>query len=179
MRNLYLIGMMGCGKSTCARLLGERLGMTVLDTDEEIRRGACLTVSEIFARYGEAYFRQLETETLRTISEREDLIVACGGGLPLREENRRIMRRIGMVIWLQVEPATVSVRLKDDTTRPLLVGPDPEKKISGLLSEREDRYRAACDIELPADHLTPEKATEIIRILMDNERERENPGASV
>ena len=179
-RGIVLIGFMGAGKTTIGKLLADQTGLPFTDLDEYIEQKEGCSVSEIVASHGENYFRVLETEALQEIARDSAAhVLACGGGTPLREENRRIMRRIGMVIWLQVEPATVSVRLKDDTTRPLLVGPDPEKKISGLLSEREDRYRAACDIELPADHLTPEKATEIIRILMDNERERENPGASV
>ena len=158
MKNLYLIGMMGCGKSTCAQLLGERLGMPVLDTDEEIQRGAGLTVSEIFARHGEAYFRQLEAETLRTISEREDLIVACGGGLPLREENRRLLRESGTVIFLDRDPGKI-YDTADMSLRPL--GQEGKAAFLERFRNREPLYRAAAHIVI-GDFETPEKTVEEI-----------------
>ena len=163
MKNLYLIGMMGCGKSTCARLLGERLGMTVLDTDEEIRRGACLTVSEIFSRYGEAYFRQLETETLRTISEREDLIVACGGGLPLREENRRLLRESGTVIFLDV-PFRICYQRIANTDRPI-VRRSTREELYQLYSYRRGIYRAHSTRRIRAIKSPTATVEEILRLL--------------
>ena len=107
MKTIYLIGMMGCGKSTCARLLGERLGLPVLDTDEEIQRRAGMTVSEIFASRGEAAFRQMETELLQTLADGADRIVACGGGLPLRQENRALLRKGGTVVFLNRDPEKI------------------------------------------------------------------------
>ncbi|MGI6107643.1 MAG: shikimate kinase [Lachnospiraceae bacterium] len=165
--SVVLIGFMGAGKTTVGRLVSEHTSVPFTDLDEYIEAEQGCTVSEIFERHGEDYFRVLETEALQKISsDGRPHVLACGGGTPLREENRRIMKRIGLVVWLQVEPETVAVRLKDDTTRPLLVCPDPVKKISTLLSEREQKYRAACDIEFPVDSLTPEKTAGIIEILL-------------
>lgn len=107
MKNIYLIGMMGCGKSTCAKALGKRLGRQVLDTDQEIEKAAGCAVGEIFAQQGEEAFRQMETALCRELAEKRGLIVATGGGLPLRAENRELLRESGMVFFLNRSPEDI------------------------------------------------------------------------
>ena len=87
MKNIILCGMMGCGKTTCANLLGTKLGRQVVDTDDLVVKKAGMSISELFAAQGEAAMRDLETQVARELSEKQDLVIATGGGLPLREEN--------------------------------------------------------------------------------------------
>ena len=158
MRTVYLIGMMGCGKSTCARLLGERLALQVLDTDEEIERRADMTVSEIFRTQGEAAFRQMETELLRSLAERDNLVVACGGGLPLSDENRSLLRSSGMVAFLNRDPEKI-YDTADMSGRPL--GQEGQEAFLERFRSREPLYRMAADIVIE-DPGTPEEAVEEI-----------------
>lgn len=118
MKNIVIIGMMGCGKSTCGRLLSQQTGMPLVDTDLVIAQRTGMTPSEIFAACGETYFRDLETELCRELSGQSGLIIATGGGLPLREENRRLLRENGMVVFLNrpVEDIFRPEKLRD---RPL------------------------------------------------------------
>ena len=160
MQNLYLIGMMGCGKSTCARLLGEKLGIPILDTDQRIEQQSGHTVSEIFSRYGEAFFRDLETELCRTLSGQTDRIVACGGGLPLRQENRELLKNSGTVVFLNRDPGKI-YDTADMSGRPL--GQEGRDAFLRRFQEREPFYRAAADIVI-GDYDTPEETVkEILR----------------
>lgn len=162
MNNIYLIGMMGCGKSTCAGLLGQRLGRMVLDTDTEIEKQAAMTVSELFAGYGEAYFRDLETGLCRELAQRTALIVACGGGLPLRRENRELLRRSGTVIFLNRDPARIYDGA-DMSCRPL--GQQGKAAFLERFAQREPVYRAAADLII-GDYSTPEETVaEILKQL--------------
>ncbi len=106
MKNLVLIGMMGCGKTTCGRLLSRRLGRPLVDTDEVIVSREGRSISEIFAAEGEEYFRDVETAVARELGGREGLIIATGGGLPLRWENAEALRANGFVVWLKRDPAS-------------------------------------------------------------------------
>ena len=105
MKNIVLCGMMGCGKTTCAHLLGTQLGRPVVDTDDMVVEMAGMSISDLFAQKGEAAMRDLETEAARQLSTRQDLIIATGGGLPLRSENRQLLRRTGIVVFLRRDPA--------------------------------------------------------------------------
>ncbi|MCD7753651.1 MAG: shikimate kinase [Clostridiales bacterium] len=103
-KNLILIGMMGCGKTTTGRRLSRMLGMPLVDTDQEIVRREGRSINDIFAQRGEDYFRALETETLRDLCARGGQIIATGGGLPLREENRALLRESGLIFFLNRSP---------------------------------------------------------------------------
>ncbi|MCD7945187.1 MAG: shikimate kinase [Clostridiales bacterium] len=103
-KNLILIGMMGCGKTTSGRRLSRILGMPLVDTDQEIVCREGMSISDIFAQRGETYFRTLETETLRDLCARGGQIIATGGGLPLREENRTLLRESGLIFFLNRSP---------------------------------------------------------------------------
>lgn len=152
MRNVILIGFMGCGKTTVGLRLSYRLRRTVIDTDKEIEREEKRTISEIFATDGELYFRDRETQSLRKlITAAANQIISVGGGLPMREENRRLLHELGQVFYLRAEAETIYERLKSDTTRPLLQGEDPLTKIKTLLQERDSYYREAADVVITVD----------------------------
>lgn len=105
MKNIVLIGMMGCGKTTCANLLAQRLGRKVVDTDALIVEREGRSISDIFAADGEEYFRALETAVARELGQKSGLIIATGGGLPLRRENVDALKENGIIFWLMRDPA--------------------------------------------------------------------------
>ena len=142
-RSLYLIGMMGSGKSSTGRPLAERLGYGFVDADAVIEQVAGSSISEIFERDGENHFRDLETQVLRSISERHSLVVATGGGIVTRSENWGMMHQ-GIVIWLDVERDQLLLRLqKDSTQRPLLQVNDPGEAVDEILRQRRPLYNEA------------------------------------
>lgn len=152
MSNVILIGFMGCGKTTVGLRLSYRLRRTVIDTDKEIEKEEKRSISDIFAVEGEACFRDKETECLRKLLEnRENRIISAGGGLPLREENRKLLRELGQVFYLRAKAETIYERVKFDTSRPLLQVEDPQAKIRMLLRERDSCYRDAADVVIDVD----------------------------
>lgn len=152
MGNVILIGFMGSGKTTVGLRLSYRLRRPVIDTDKEIEREEKRTISDIFATDGEAYFRDRETACLQKLIESaNNQIISVGGGLPVREQNRELLHELGQVFYLRAKGETIYERVKDDTTRPLLQGDDPLKKIETLLNERDPYYRAAADVVIAVD----------------------------
>lgn len=152
MGNVILIGFMGCGKTTVGLRLSYRLRRSVIDTDKEIEREERRTISDIFATDGEEYFRDRETACLRKLLESAGCqIISVGGGLPLREENRKLLHELGKVFYLQASAETIYERVKHDTTRPLLQGDDPRMKIGTLLEARDSCYKEAADIIIDVD----------------------------
>ncbi len=142
-RSLYLVGMMGSGKTSTGRPLAERLGYGFVDADAVIEQVAGCTISEIFERDGEEEFRSLETQVMRSISERHSLVVATGGGVVTRTENWGMMHQ-GIVIWLDVERSQLLQRLQSDTTqRPLLMTGDPAETLDEILKQRRPLYDEA------------------------------------
>lgn len=157
-RHIILIGFMGAGKTTIGQVLAQRLKRPLFDTDQLIEEQAGMTVSRIFEVHGEERFRTMETETIRTmISSGEDWVLSVGGGLPLREENRTLLKQAGTVVYLRVRPETVLDRLKGDTTRPLLQGGDVREKVETLLSYRSPFYEEAAHVTIDVDGKIPEE----------------------
>jgi len=118
MKNLVLIGMMGCGKTTVGTLLARRLGRVLIDTDAFIETREGRSIPAIFSKNGEAYFRQLERAVSEELGKQEDLVIACGGGLPLQAEAISALKRNGAVFWLDRDPAATYDSL-DKSGRPL------------------------------------------------------------
>ena len=148
--NIYLIGMMGAGKSSIGTLLAEKVGYRFLDTDTSIEKIAKQPITAIFDTVGESEFRQLETQVLAEVSAYTRLVVATGGGIVLKLENWNHLQQ-GLVIWLNPALETLVDRLKDDTTRPILNTPeDLHSKLEQILTARRDRY-AEADIHLSID----------------------------
>ena len=164
--NIILIGYMGCGKSTVGKKLAGMCQTCFLDTDAWIEEKEGITISELFAAKGEAYFRDLETECLKELlkerevnekseisqneimalkskEKKEGYIISVGGGLPVREENQKLLQKLGTVIYLKAKPETIYERVKGDTTRPLLQTENPFQKIKDMMAAREENYQAA------------------------------------
>ena len=167
-RNIILEGFMGSGKTTVSEILSERLDLDILDTDSAIVSTEGRSINEIFSSDGEEAFRDMETELLQTIvsDHWRDMVISLGGGLPLREENRTLLKEAGKVVYLKASPETVYERIKGDDSRPLLHTEDPLARIRQLQEERAGRYEEASDIVVDTDGKDPETiASEIIDIL--------------
>lgn len=152
MNNVILIGFMGCGKSSIGRKLSYKVQKTLIDTDKQIEKEQNQTISEIFEKEGEESFRRMETEYLKSlIGNCRNQIISTGGGLPMREENRQLLKQLGCVVFLRVTVETIYERLCNDTTRPLLQGENPQQKIAKLLEKRAAVYESAADIIIDTD----------------------------
>ena len=165
--NIILTGYMGSGKTSVSRALEGITELTFLDTDAEIERRAGKTISRIFAEDGEEAFRKLETGLLEEYLQNGwKGILSTGGGMPVREENRKLLRKLGKVIYLQTSAETICDRLSGDTTRPLLAGlADREAKLAKILemlSIREPYYLETAHITVETDGLAPEAIAEKI-----------------
>ncbi|WP_115009309.1 shikimate kinase [Synechococcus sp. N5] len=154
-RSIYLVGMMGSGKTSTGRPLAERLGYGFVDADAVIEQAAGCSIPDIFDRDGEAGFRSLESQVLSAISQRHSLVVATGGGVVTQPENWGMLHS-GIVIWLDVVPDQLLQRLNaDSTVRPLLQTADPEAALNALLNERRPLY-AEADLTVVINDETPE-----------------------
>lgn len=153
MKNIILIGFMGCGKTSVGKRLAESENMEFLDTDEWIEREQQTTISEIFETKGEAAFRNMETECLRQILEYtgKPFVLSVGGGLPIREENRKLLLQIGHVVYLKASPEVIYKRLHNDKTRPLLQGMNPRGRIMDLMNARKNYYEDAAEYIIHVD----------------------------
>ena len=166
-RSLYLVGMMGSGKSSTGRPLAEKLGYGFVDSDSVIEQLAGCSIPEIFQRDGEAGFRALETQVLSAISERHSLVVATGGGVVTRSENWGVMHQ-GIVIWLDVEREQLLKRLEADSTpRPLLQEADPAQALDRILNARRPQYSEA-DLTVVIAEETPDVVADGILQLLPN-----------
>lgn len=144
--NIVLIGFMGCGKSTVGKKLANAFSYEFADTDALIEEAYGKTISKMFEEDGEEYFRNAETELLKKLTtDAEGMILATGGGMPMREENAALLREIGTVIFLEAKIETILERLQNDTGRPLADGADREKRLRPLFEKRLPVYRAAAD----------------------------------
>ena len=164
--NLILCGMMGAGKTSVGRALANLTGRAWCDTDDIIVKKYG-PISDIFATHGEGYFRKLETETVKSITEQDDLVISVGGGLVLRQENVDLLRQNGKIIFLNATVETLVQRLCADRTRPLLqTEEDLETRLKKMLSERAPIYERVADFTVQVDNKTPEKiGEEIVSIL--------------
>jgi shikimate kinase len=147
--NIYLVGMMGSGKTTVGRILARELKYHFFDTDQVISQAANQSIADIFAKEGEEAFRELETQVLGQLSAYKNLTVATGGGIVLRLKNWSYLHH-GIVVWLDVPVAQLCDRLRLDTTRPLLRDGELKFKLENLLKERE-RFYASSDVRVCID----------------------------
>ena len=120
MKNIFLIGYMGTGKSTVAAYMTKKHNMEVLEMDQMIVEREGMSISDIFEKHGEDYFRNVETKLLTEIQAQENKVVSCGGGVVLREQNVEIMKKGGYIVLLSAKPETILERVKDDNSRPFL-----------------------------------------------------------
>lgn len=143
MKNIVLIGMMGCGKTTVGKLLSARMKKTLVDTDALIERQTGMTIPEIFREQGEDYFRSLEMGVAQALSLREDLIVACGGGLPTRDAAMAALKESGTVVWLDRDPGDIYDR-EDMSGRPL--AQEGREAFLARAEERRSIYERWADV---------------------------------
>ena len=157
--NIYLIGMMGSGKSTVGKTLSEIMHKPFIDLDSEIEKGTGKNISEIFDTDGEEQFRKMETKQLKQYSES---IVACGGGIILKDENREFINENGTTILLTASMEELSHRLSDSGNRPLLADDNTEEALTKLWLERQLHYLSTADFTIETDGKNPEQLTEEI-----------------
>jgi len=148
MSNIVLIGFMGTGKTEVGKNLAERLGYSFLDTDDLIEKTEKKRISQIFDKKGEEYFRNLETEVIKTLQDYDKFVIATGGGIVLKDENIKLLKQIGSLVLLSAAPEIVLKRLENDNTRPLLKSENKEEKIKEMLSIREPIYNNAADFKV-------------------------------
>ena len=158
MKRIYLVGFMGCGKSAVGRRLSFLLKMPYYDMDKEISRQMGMSVADIFSRHGEKQFRDLETQFLLTLKE-EDCIISTGGGVAIKEENRKIMRRTGLVLFLDAPFREIWRRIHKDPRRPIVVNSTKEQ-IEALYKTRYPLYKAAAHITIRTEFRTLRQITQ-------------------
>jgi shikimate kinase len=144
--NIYLVGMMGAGKSTVGKALARRLGREFVDCDREIVERTGVPIATIFEIEGEPGFRRRESAVLAELAERTGLVVATGGGAVIADHNRRLMREHGTVVYLRVALDHLHERTRRDSVRPLLAGGDRRATLAALLEAREPLYRDAAHV---------------------------------
>lgn len=158
MKNIYLIGMMGSGKTTTGRALAKLLALPFVDLDEQIVERAGLSVNEIFKTQGEPYFRRLESELLSQASSKSDQVIATGGGIVVDPANTSRMKRTGLILYLKTSLEVLWERVKEKKDRPLLSGSDPQKALAALFYGRTPIYETSSDKVFLTDGKSPEAA---------------------
>ena len=161
--NIILIGFMGSGKTSVGKLLAQRLSYSFCDTDQLLESKAGDTINHIFLVHGEEYFRNMETQLLLELSSTlRQTVLSTGGGMPLREQNSRLLMKLGFVVYLKASKETTVNRLMGDTTRPLLNGEELSHKVERMLSIRTPIYEKAAHKIIVTDDKTPDEIAILI-----------------
>ena len=165
--NIVLIGYRGTGKSTVAKLLGQKLSRSVVSTDIQVIEKEKLSIPEIVEKFGWDHFRRVETEVCQSLGDQDGLVIDTGGGAILKEENVRALKANGTSFWLTAEIPTIVSRIGNDTQRPSLSGTKTfVEEIEEILKERTPKYQTAADHVIRTDHSTPEKVADTILSLI-------------
>lgn len=161
-RNIILIGFMGAGKTSFGKWLAKEKCMEFVDTDEMIVKSQGVSIPEIFEKQGEECFRDMETALIRKFVEegRNNLVLSVGGGLPVRKQNRELLKELGLVIYLRATVDTLCERLRGDTGRPLLQGGDVRNRILTLMEKRAALYEDGAERIIDTDGRTFEEILE-------------------
>jgi len=150
--NIFLVGLMGAGKTTVGRLLAKHLHKTFLDSDHELEQRTGVNIPVIFELEGEEGFRAREASLIRELAQRRDIVLATGGGAVLRPENRAALAGNGIVIYLNASAEDLWLRTRHDRNRPLLQTADPKARLRELLEQRDPLYREIADIIVTSGH---------------------------
>lgn len=169
MRGIVLVGFMGAGKSTVARIVADRLGLPCVDLDNRIEQRAGVSVSEIFSAQGEPAFREMESAELERLLAEPPSVIATGGGVVVSDANRALLHCIGRVVYLRVSAAEAVARIGDAATRPLLAGAAGTLAATSLLDAREALYRASADVTLDTVGCTPEEVAVLVVSSLEEE----------
>lgn len=160
--NIFLVGLMGAGKSTVGRILARRLGKRFVDTDHEIEKRNGVTIPVIFEIEGEEGFRRREQELLADLAQENDLVLSTGGGIVLKPENREVLRSHGFVVYLNARPELLAERTKHDRTRPLLNVEDPLTRLRELYAVRDPLYREVAHAIVETGRGAPQQVVQAI-----------------
>lgn len=160
--NIFLVGLMGAGKSTVGRLLARRLGKTFIDTDHEIEKRNGVTIPVIFEIEGEAGFRKREQEVLLDLAQEPDVVLSTGGGIVLRPENRDVLRNQGFVVYLSARPELLAERTRHDKSRPLLNVANPLARLRELHTVRDPLYREVAHAVVETGRGAPQQVVQAI-----------------
>lgn len=163
LHNIYLVGLMGAGKTTVGRQLARRLGRQFIDSDHEIVARTGVAIPTIFEIEGEDGFRRREAQTIEELTELRGIVMATGGGVVLNPENRRRLHDTGWVVYLNVPPAMLYERTRHDRNRPLLQVADPLARLETLHAERDPLYREVAHFVVEGSHLV---ASGIVHLLL-------------
>lgn len=167
MNNIYLVGMMGSGKSTVGRFLSENLQRPFIDADDYlVKRSDFKSINEIFNSQDEAFFRKLEEKTMLTLSQKNEIIIATGGGVVLNPINIKRMHDSGTVIYIDVPIDILVNRLSNDQHRPLLKNTNLHDKLQSILNIREDLYQQAANYIISVKKESPREVSDHIQRLL-------------
>lgn len=167
--SIILTGLPGSGKSTVGKFLSDKTGFGFIDLDSLIEETEGLKITEIFAKFGEKYFRTLETDMIKTLKSKNSFILSTGGGTFQNEDNILLLKNLGTVFYLNVSPNIIYERIKGDRTRPLLNTKDPKAALFDLLLKRDENYKKA-DYTVNAAQNVDDTANEILNIYEKNKR---------
>jgi len=169
-KNIYLIGMMGSGKSTISKDLSKKLKYKCLDTDELIvEKSKFKSIPEIFEKKGESYFRKLEAKSLNYFENKKEYVVATGGGIILDKKNVEKMKKNGIIIYLYASIKILAKRIKVSKGRPLLEKSNIENKLTDIFDKRQSKYKEASDLKIDTNKLNKiETVNEIIKKVEEN-----------
>lgn len=159
-KNIVLVGFMGTGKTTVGKLVAEDLSLQFIDTDLCIQKNTAMTISEIFGKKGERYFRELEKELIKEISEEEGCVIAAGGGAVIFKENVENFRKNGLIVALTADLATILARTSSEKGRPLLLA--SRKAVTELYQQRYPVYQEVADLIIDTSILRPEQVRDLI-----------------
>ena len=165
-KSVVMVGMMGAGKTAVGTALARRLAVPFLDSDAEIERAANMTIAEIFARDGEAFFRRKEAQVIARLMEGPPCVLSTGGGAWLADGNRATISARGVAVWIDAELELLWSRVRGKDTRPLLRTPDPRATLAALYADRRPIY-ALADLKVLAQPglAVADMVEEVVRVL--------------
>jgi shikimate kinase len=170
-RNLILVGLMGAGKSSVGRLVAQQLGIPFVDSDIEIERVSRMTITELFAAYGEEEFRALETRVMKRLLKGGPRVVSTGGGAFINDRTRRHIKKGGLSVWLKADLDVLWDRVNKRDTRPLLKSENPKQTLENLMNARYPVYAEADLTVLSRDVRKEVMADEVLRAMVEAQKE--------
>lgn len=168
-KNIILVGFMGCGKTTIGKKLAKMFGYEFIDMDIEIEEKNGMKISDIFKEYGEGEFRKMETALCGELSQKSGCVIATGGGVIKNEENMRLLKTNGSVLYIKASPEHIYKNIKNDKTRPLLDCEDKLERIKTLMEERRPMYEGRRDIAVEITGMNSHDAAGLIRETLEKE----------
>lgn len=160
--NIVLIGMRGSGKTTVGKLLAQHLKKDFIAVDELVAKKAGMTIAQIVEEYGWEYFRDLESKVTKEISQKDNVIIAAGGGVVVRPKNVKALKEHGKLFWLTVNIDTLLKRIGNDANRPSLTGKSPKEDMEEIQKQRQKLYEQAADVIIDTENVTPREVMEEI-----------------